>query len=338
MNFYFYLNRMIYNLSYDKNVSHIEEILHCSVVNGKGKYYGKYVSYLLYGSASIDKLRQLEYVLKKHIEIIVKDYNFILKVYHYSLPTYIEYEAHESKDLILGIGYNGLVKISMNTEVNNYLICGCSGSGKSTLAISIIKNLIDNDVEVIICDNKESFDYNGLKAPLHKGVESCLYQLNKFEAIINKRMKVNKHHAPLLLIIDEVFPFLTLDSKERKRVMNQLALIMSKSRSVNCHICIITQRCTTDIIDAKLLANISNRICLATSSKQESLNVLNTDIAFDIDIKGRGYLSINGHLQEFQSYYYKPPKISQNEAIADVAESVKIESEVPSQDEVIYFD
>ena len=331
MNFY-YLNKFLYLISNDCHVNQIEEILHCQVVNGKGRYYPKFTSYLIRGSLNIDKLQQLEYTLKKHIEIISKDYNFILKIYRYSLPTYVEYEFHQTKDLVLGIGYNGTVKIPMNSEVNNYLICGCSGSGKSTLAISIIKNLIDNDVEVIICDNKESFDYNGLKAPLFKGIESCLYQLDRFEAEINKRLKVNKHHKPLLLIIDEVFPFLTLDSKERKRVMNQLALILSKCRSVNCHVMIITQRATTDIIDSKILANISNRICLATSSKQESINVLNTDIGFNISCRGRGYLSINGHLTEFQSYYYKPPKISQNEAVADVQKDVKIESEI------IYFD
>ena len=331
MNFY-YLNKFLYLISNDCHVNQIEEILSCQVVNSKGRYYPKFTSYLIRGSLNIDKLQQLEYTLKKHIEIISKDYNFILKIYRYSLPTYVEYEFHQTKDLVLGIGYNGTVKIPMNSEVNNYLICGCSGSGKSTLAISIIKNLIDNDVEVIVCDNKESFDYNGLKAPLHKGIESCLYQLDRFEAEINKRLKVNKHHKPLLLIIDEVFPFLTLDSKERKRVMNQLALILSKCRSVNCHVMIITQRATTDIIDAKILANISNRICLATSSKQESINILNTDIGFNIGCRGRGYLSINGHLTEFQSYYYKKPKISQNEAIADVQKDVKIESEI------IYFD
>ena len=331
MNFY-YLNKFLYLISNDCHVSQIEEILHCQVVNGKGRYYPKFTSYLIRGSLNIDKLQQLEYTLKKHIEIISKDYNFILKIYRYSLPTYVEYEFHQTKDLVLGIGYNGTVKIPMNSEVNNYLICGCSGSGKSTLAISIIKNLIDNDVEVIICDNKESFDYNGLKAPLFKGIESCLYQLDRFEAEINKRLKVNKHHKPLLLIIDEVFPFLTLDTKERKRVMNQLALILSKCRSVNCHVMIITQRATTDIIDSKILANISNRICLATSSKQESINILNTDIGFNIGCRGRGYLSINGHLTEFQSYYYKKPKISQNEAIEDVQKDVKIESEI------IYFD
>ena len=328
MNISFTLNRFLYFLSNDPKVEQIENILQCQIYNKKGKYFGRYTSYLAVDYVNTDKIPQLEYALKTHVEVVKKDFNFIIKVYHKhcKLPTYVDYEPYNGKDLVLGIGFNGKVKVPMNTETNNYLICGCSGSGKSTLAISIIKNLIDNDVEVIICDNKSSFDYDGLNAPVHKGIEACLYQLDKFEVEIDKRMKQNKRHAQKLLIIDEIFPFLTLDTKERKRVMNQLALILSKCRSVNCHVMIITQRATTDIIDSKILANISNRICLATSSKQESINVLNCDIAYDLEIVGRGYLSINGRLQQFQSYYYKPPKISQNVTVEVVEENVKIEN------------
>ena len=338
MSFYYYLNRTIYFLSKDVKIEKIESILQCQIVNGKGRYFGKYVSYLAVDYVNTDKIPQLEYVLKTHIEVVKKDFNFIIKVYHKhcKLPVYVEYEPYNGKDLVLGIGFNGKVKVPMNTETNNYLICGCSGSGKSTLAISIIKNLIDNDVEVIICDNKSSFDYDSLNAPLHKGIEACLYQLDKFEVEIDKRMKQNKRHAQKLLIVDEIFPFLTLDTKERKRVMNQLALILSKCRSVNCHVMIITQRATTDIIDSKILANISNRICLATSSKQESINVLNCDIAYDLEIKGRAYISINGRLQEFQSYYYKPPKQDKNISIEN--DTIAHDVEYNENKEIIYFD
>lgn len=338
MNINFTLNRFLYFLSNDPKVEQIENILQCQIYNKKGKYFGHYVSYLAVDYVNTDKIPQLEYALKTHIEVVKKDFNFIIKVYHKhcKLPTYVEYEPYNGKDLVLGIGFNGKVKVPMNSETNNYLICGCSGSGKSTLAVSIIKNLIDNDVEVVICDNKSSFDYDGLNAPVHKGIESCLIQLDKFEVEIDKRLKVNKRHAQKLLIIDEIFPFLTLDTKERKRVMNQLALILSKCRSVNCHVMIITQRATTDIIDSKILANISNRICLATSSKQESINVLNNDVAYDINCCGRGYLSINGRLQEFQSYYYKPPKQDKNIDIEN--DTIAHVVEYNENKEIIYFD
>ena len=323
-------SKLIYNLFHDYKVSIIEETLNCTIVNQKGRYYGRYISYLVSANINEDKLDELEHILKRHCEIMRKDYDFILKVFHYQLPKFIEYEFHQTKDLVLGVGYNGLARIPINSEQNNYLIVGASGSGKSCLAISIIYNLIQNNVECLICDNKSSFDYDFLHAPLYKGVNECISILTKFELEINKRMKQNKRHHPLLLVIDEIFPFLCLESKDRKRVMNQLALILSKCRSVNCHVMIICQRATTDIIDSKILANISNRICLATSSKQESINILSSDIAFNISTVGRGYLSINGRISEFQSYYLDQTKCEEQTTISNV----KIEE---NKDEVIYL-
>lgn len=332
MKFSYYFSKLIYNLFHDYRVTEIEETLNCTIVNQKGRYYGKYISYLATDNIDEDKVKELEHILKCHCEIVRKDYDFILKVYHYQLPKFVEYEFNQSKDLILGIGYNGLAKIPLNSETNNFLIVGASGSGKSCLAQSIIYNLIQNNVECWICDNKESFDYDFLDAPLYKGVIECLSIINKFEIEIDKRMKQNKRHKPLLLVIDEVFPFLCLDTKDRKGVFNQLALILSKCRSVNCHVMIITQRCTTDIIDSKILANISNRICLQTSSKQESINVLSDDRAFNISITGRGYLSINGRISEFQSYYLDQTKCEIKEPISNV--KIKEENKI---EDVIYL-
>ena len=330
MKFSYYFSKLIYNFFHDYRVPVIEETLNCTIVNQKGRYYGRYISYLVSANINEDKLNELEHILKHHCEILRKDYNFILKVFHYQLPKFAEYEFHQTNDLVLGIGYNGLARIPLNSETNNFIIVGASGSGKSCLAVGIIYNLIQNNVECWICDNKESFDYDFLDAPLYKGVLDCIKIINKFELEIDKRMKQNKRHKPLLIVIDEIFPFLCLESKDRKRVMNQLALILSQCRSVNCHVMIICQRATTDIIDSKILANISNRICLQTSSKQESINVLSSDIAFNISTVGRGYLAINGKIKEFQSYYLDKTKCEIKEPI----QNVKIEEE---KEEVFYL-
>ena len=231
---------------------------------------------------------------------------------------------------MLGNGYDGLVTIPLNEETNNYLIIGASGSGKSCLAISIIKNLKDNDVEVWISDNKGSHDYDFLNLPMTKNVYDFMMMLDKFEDEVERRLAIDKKHKPLLYVIDEVFPIACLESKTKKNVFNKLALIMSRCRSANCHILIITQRATTDIIDPRLLANISNRICLATSSQQESINVLGDDTAFRIDTIGRGILSINGHFTEFQSFYLKKPKSD----TLQQAQQITIEDETVATEEI----
>lgn len=76
MNLYYSLNKILYCLSHDVRVEKIESVLNCTIVNGKGRYFGKYVSYLAVGHVNRDKVHELEYTIKKHVEIIEKNYNF----------------------------------------------------------------------------------------------------------------------------------------------------------------------------------------------------------------------------------------------------------------------
>ena len=303
MKYSYFFSKLIYNLFQDWKVQYIEDILSCEVMNGKGIYYPKFISYLVKSSIDETKIEKLEATIKKHIEIKYDNFNYIIKVYHDQLPLICNYEFHETKDIILGKTYDGLARIKINNEFNNAIIVGASGSGKSCLAQVIIKNLIDNNVECWICDNKGSWDYQQFNTDIGLNIRDFKNMLNRFEDEVERRLKENKKHKPLMFFIDEIFPISCLETKQRKAIMNQLSLVMSRCRSANAHICLITQRCTTDIIDSRIMANISNRICLQTSSKQESINVLSDDKAFFINIVGRGILSINGKQTEFQSFY-----------------------------------
>ena len=302
MNFSSFLNYLFF----DDYKANIEQFLKCKV--SRSNYTDKYIEYKISSTLDDKCIRQLEDTIKHHVEVIYKDFRYKVRVYHDLLSSKCDFRPVKSKELVLGEGYDGLVTIPLNEETNNYLIVGCSGSGKSCLAVSIIKNLKDNGVEVWISDNKGSHDYDFLNLPMTKNVYEFISMLDRFEIEVEHRLAVDKAHKPLLYVIDEVFPISCLESKLKKNIFNRLALIMSRCRSSNCHIMIISQRSTTDIIDPRLMANISNRICLATSSQQESINVLGDDTAFRINTIGRGILSINGHFTEFQSFYLKKPK------------------------------
>ena len=282
----------------------------------RSNYTDKFIEYRIANTLDDRNIRDLEDTIKHHVEVIYKDFRYKVRVYHDLLSAKCDFRTVKSKELVLGEGYDGLVTIPLNEETNNYLIVGASGSGKSCLAISIIKNLKDNEVEVWISDNKGSHDYDFLQLPMTKNVYEFMVMLDRFEDEVERRLNEDKKHKPLLYVIDEVFPIACLESKTKKNVFNKLALIMSRCRSSNCHILIISQRATTDIIDPRLMANISNRICLATSSQQESINVLGDDTAFRINTIGRGILSINGHFTEFQSFYLKKQTKSDKKAQA----------------------
>lgn len=307
------VDMIFYYLLYDWDFKVIEEVLNCKLIPMNewmlhGKYYPNYIEYLAVGNVDETKVRHLENETKKEVVIHYKNFNYYIRVYHKPLSPICNFESVKSKALVLGRNRDGLMTIPLTEQENNYLLVGASGSGKSCLARSIIKNLLYNKIDVWICDNKGSFDYSQFNLKIGKNTNDCLSMINDFEELVESRLKVNKKYEPLLFIIDEIFPLSCCDSKQKRKVMNQLALVMSRCRSANCHIMLITQRNTGDIIDTRLMANISNRICLKTSSKQESINALDCDIAHKIETVGRGYVSIDGKLEEFQSFYFENSK------------------------------
>lgn len=310
-----FLEMLLY-IFFDPNNKYIEEFLNCKV--SRSNWTNRYIEYQILGTLDDRRVKELEDTIKCHVQIIYKNFCYKVRVYNFILSPICDFEMVTSKKLVLGKGYDGLVKIPLNDETNNYLIVGASGSGKSSLAISILKNLKENGVELWVSDNKGSHDYDFLHLPMTKNVYDFMGMLSKFELEVEKRLSKDKKHKPLLFVIDEVFPIACLESKTKKELYNRLALVMSRCRSANCHIMIISQRSTTDIIDSRLMANISNRICLATASAQESINVLGDSTAFHISQIGRGILSINGRFTEFQSFYLPKPKfdkIQQEEPI-----------------------
>lgn len=322
------IGELLVYLFFDDNKKYIEEILKCKV--SRSNYTSNYIEYKIVNTLDEKKVKDLEDTIKKHVQVVYDDFRYKVRIYNFLLANKCDFRPVKSKKLVLGDGYDGLVTVPLNEETNNYLIVGASGSGKSCLAISIIKNLKDNGVEVWISDNKGSHDYDFLQLPTTKNVYEFMAMLDKFENEVERRLAIDKKHKPLLYVIDEVFPIACLESKTKKNVFNKLALIMSRCRSANCHILIITQRATTDIIDSRLMANISNRICLATSSQQESINVLGDDTAFRISTIGRGILSINGHFTEFQSFYLKKTKSDKKAQ----AEQITIEDETVATEEI----
>lgn len=234
-------------------------------------------------------------------------YRFVV-VYDKEL-TSIPFEPIEGNKLLIGNSLDGICSIKINTEMNHVLLGGCTGSGKSSLAKVMITNLILNEIEVLIHDNKSSDDYDIFKrhCKLTKGVEEFETFLNQVETRCHKRMSGKESKSPLIIIIDEIFA-LKLE-KSKAKLYDRLALLLSTARSANIHFVIISQRMTTEILPSSITTHCSIRVCLQSSTKQESQNTIYSDNAYFINNKGRGYLSINGRLTLIQSFYLTDSEI-----------------------------
>ena len=182
---------------------------------------------------------------------------------------------------------------------------GASGSGKSCLAQSMIYNALLSGISIWIADLKSSHDYRVFNTKLALSLEQFEIMLNEFIEEVERRLNIDKHHKPLIFFIDELFVVSCLDKKNRDKIMNKLILVMSRCRSANAHIILICQKATSTILDTRIICNISCKIVLKTSNRQESRNVLDgDDRASFIDVAGRGYLLEDGHnLVQFQACY-----------------------------------
>ena len=92
------------------------------------------------------------------------------------------------------------------------------------------------------------------------------------------------------VVVDELFPFLTLPSKERSMAYSKLGLLLSMSRSAGIHFLLSTQKCTTDILPSLITANCTIALGLRCRNEQESRNVIGEGglEQIDIDMVGRG--------------------------------------------------
>lgn len=326
MNFYFYLNKFLYLISNDCHVSQIEEILHCQVVNGKGRYYPKFTSYLIKNNLDLTKLQQLENTLKCHIEIKYENYNYILKCYYrYSLPNFISFNYKPTNKICLGESYDGRFTISFKSYTN-LIIGGTTGSGKSNLIASILLNL---NCDKLYLDLK-----GGADNPLLDYIEvitdiySCIDKLYQINDLIESRLatlRANKNAklTRLVVVVDELYPILLL--KEKKDIYNLIGKMLSRCRVAKVNFILCSQRITSEIIPTLITANIDVRIAMKTASAQESINILGTSDAFYIKESGVGIVNLNGQLKKFKAYYVDENKINDYLPKKDIQEIQNIE-------------
>ena len=280
MSFYYYFNKFFYLIGNDRKIPIIEEVMSCSVIGGI--YHPKYISYLIKSSCDENQLQTLEQTVKRNCTLKYNHdtKNWILKVYHKHvvLPKFLPFQYHEDKShLILGQTLDGICKIKICEIFSNGLIVGASGSGKSCLAQSMIYNALLSGISIWIADLKSSHDYRVFNTKLALSLEQFEIMLNEFIEEVERRLNIDKHHKPLIFFIDELFVVSCLDKKNRDKIMNKLILVMSRCRSANAHIILICQKATSTILDTRIICNISCKIVLKTSNRQESRNVLDGD-------------------------------------------------------------
>lgn len=337
MKFSYYFSKLIYNFFHDSRIEVIEQVCSCKVINSR--YYPKFIGYLIQDNIDESKINDLKNILKHHIELKYDNYSYIIKVYHSELPKLIPFEYAPTSDICLGYSYNGKLKISFN-DYSHLLICGTTGSGKTNLISSILLNL---NCDKIYIDNKGGADNPLLDVVevitnVTQGIEK-LYEINSLierrlsQLRQNKKTKLKR----LVVVIDELYNYLLLPSKEKKEIYALIGTMLSRSRIAKVNFILCCQRATSEIIPTLIKANIDILVSMKTANAQESINVIGTQDAFYIKDRGIGIVNLNGDLIKFKAMFvddvsnYAKKESVQDDKIKEENKNKEIQNELISK-------
>lgn len=115
----------------------------------------------------------------------------------------------------------------------------------------------------------------------------------------------------IIIVIDELSEIMNdNDYKTVSNITTDLGSIARLGRAAGCHLCLATQRPSSNIINADLRNNIQMSCLLGDFDSSASTLVFDKDIS-DLskpEIKGRGFIKTGKEIIEFQAYYTEKEK------------------------------
>ena len=289
--------------------------------------------------SDLEKLeKSIAHHFKKEVQLeMTKDFKYTVKVYKWKKKElenrydfkFIEVPSHDELYITTGMTVNGPLNFNIS-QLPHILLGATTGAGKSRLLKSILCNLVENytaqELELVYLDNKgtECGAFKNIEHLIHRtnNIYSTVSYLDELAAEMMRRNRLiesknktnivdynkvvsNDDRIPFrFVVIDELFPFLILPSKERNEIYSKLGLLLSMSRSSGIHFLLSTQKCTTDILPSLITANCTIMLGLRCRNEQESRNIIGEGGLEKISVEtvGRG-VAVSHVKQEFQSFW-----------------------------------
>ena len=264
-----------------------------------------------------------------------------------------------------GYDFNGNVleyDISDEGIGPHMLVVGASGSGKSNFIIAFLINLAyryrASDLAFAIVDYKgsgliDSLSYNNQMLPhiamsvndidgieFDRSLSAFRLECKRREKLFKGLAKVsgsailclkdylstnpNLYNYPnlsnILIVIDE---FAEL-KKTKAEFLSEVISIARIGRSLGIYLLLATQKATA-VVDEEILANTNIKLALKLQNESESVAIINSKVAADIENIGEFYLRFNNQLVHGQSIYARDFVDKRNlEEVKLLDESLKV--------------
>ncbi|WP_195455070.1 FtsK/SpoIIIE domain-containing protein [Turicibacter sanguinis] len=300
-------------------------------VNPTQERYNLVIPYGLSFDSLLKKQDVIENVLKCKVKLVNQNYNYSLIIEdEVKLKDKYPFEIikinNQELQVVIGMTRNGPLIVNLSSNTPHGLIGGTSGGGKSRLIKGLLLQLMENydssQLKLVFLDNKGGVEGNtflncehfefisnsvyetvSYLGDLKNEMESRLIQIRnaKVTNIIDYNNKFKDAPLPFkLIVLDELYPFLAL--KNKQKIYENLADLLSRGRAAGIHFLIATQKTTTDVLPSFISANTALIIGMKTRNSQESLNILSRPGLENINIKGRGFCLTDKEV-EFQSFW-----------------------------------
>lgn len=189
-------------------------------------------------------------------------------------------------------------------------IWGQTGSGKTTILMSIIAQCLSNQTELYFIDGKTEFSSFSVFYPKEKIATDNSEVVSLLKHVSETIMKRQKQMAdavkkrkelgltgfdiklkPIVVVADEVGSIVaSMNSKEKKELVNNLLQIVQKGRSVSVFLVMASQSPATTVLPSDVRSQFSTKILLGSATGDVQR------MAFD-------QVATSGGVAKFQGYY-----------------------------------
>ena len=197
-----------------------------------------------------------------------------------------------------------------NHSAPHMLVCGGTGSGKSVCLRSTIKYALEAGMEVIIFDPKYEF-INTEGAMVYNEIEDIESMMAQLVDLMRWRVR-DGVVKQTLVVFDEFADALDSSRKGKalqgeKSLLENLKMLLQKSRSTGMHFVVATQRASTKIITGDIKVNLPVQVCFRVPKSVDSRVVLDEEGAEGLAGLGDALLHSPEYLDivRFQGLYSK---------------------------------
>lgn len=225
--------------------------------------------------------------------------------------------------IVLGADSKGFVYFDMVNDPHA-LIAGASGSGKSVCINTILTSLLmlhtPESLHLYLADLKggiELYDYrhlphtkvfadditstNDMLTSIHTIMQERFKKIRPYKSIVeyNQAIRKKENFIPFMVVVVDEFISLATN----KDVMESLIQISAMARAAGIFLILSTQKPTKNVVDTRIKANLTARICFRTADDTESRVVLDTSDAAELMGGGDGIVKTSKSTLRFQGCY-----------------------------------